>query len=219
MRYCSACGHGNEEGARFCFACGQELSVATAAPLIPAIPTDNPAVAVQPQKPRDSRMAIAGLVIGVISLLFAIALLADQSLGYGYPIVGVLVGLPLSVVSINRNRNQNNNTATAAAASNGLALWLVVLGLLVVFLGDSGLEQYSFGADGNYVVGVDIAPGVYGSAGQVDPAQGSCEFARFRGNREMIDSGRVGAQRTVVTIQESDSAFSTRNCGWWIPLR
>ena len=223
MRYCSACGHGNEDGARFCFVCGQAVPVA-ATPVydnpVPATPVDTPPVAVQPEQANISRLAIAGALLGVIGFIEATIALVFPYEGGGFAALCVLVGLPLSIIGL--NRSPKTRTAFVGVVSNGVTLWTVACGFLLLFvgfLGGNSLEQYTIVEDGRFVVGVDVAPGVYVSAGQYYPSLGSCEFARLRIDGNVIDSSSVGVQRVVVTISESDGAFSTRNCGHWYPLR
>ena len=100
MAYCSTCGHGNEDAARFCFSCGRAAVLPTASP-----PTDIPAFVppipiVQSPPSSASRVGTAGLVIGIISLALVIAVLAADSVGWGLPIIGVIAGLSLTFVRI-----------------------------------------------------------------------------------------------------------------------
>ena len=65
--------------------------------------------------------------------------------------------------------------------------------------------------DGTYLVGVDIMPGMYRTAGGT-----TCSWARLRSldASDIIDSWKgSGPQR--VQIKESDTAFLTQDCGNW----
>ena len=67
--------------------------------------------------------------------------------------------------------------------------------------------------DGFYLVGVDIAPGVWRSTGQ----GGSCYWARQNLTQDLIDND-LGFAGGAVTIQASDVEFYTRGCGNWVML-
>ncbi len=65
--------------------------------------------------------------------------------------------------------------------------------------------------DGTFLVGVDIMPGMYRTAGGT-----MCNWARLESadENDVIDSWQgAGPQR--VHISESDTAFLTHNCGTW----
>ncbi|MCX2934054.1 hypothetical protein ORI20_27685 [Mycobacterium sp. CVI_P3] len=71
-------------------------------------------------------------------------------------------------------------------------------------------------SDGTYVVGVDIAPGIYRSAGSNQPGY-DCYWKRLASfdSSDIIDNeGSEGPQ--VVEIMASDKAFSTARCKPWI---
>ena len=189
MRYCSACGNGNDDGARFWLACGQQTPT-TDLP-VPERPT--PATApprvyppVQLRRTGGSLMAIAGLILGAISLVLAIAALAGSSIGYGEALIFIIAGLVVCVVSIHRNRSESTSAATTAGvACNGLALWLVVVGGVLAFLtsgSSSGDVPSAFEGTGYYVVGADIAPGTYRTTGAASHTnRGLCEYGGRRG--------------------------------------
>ncbi|AGZ53611.1 hypothetical protein PJK45_06820 [Mycobacterium kansasii] len=65
--------------------------------------------------------------------------------------------------------------------------------------------------DGTYLVGVDIMPGMYRTAGGA-----TCSWARLGSldTGDIIDSWKgSGPQR--IQIKESDTAFLTQDCGTW----
>lgn len=67
--------------------------------------------------------------------------------------------------------------------------------------------------DGTYLVGADIEPGTYRSAGA-----DTCYWARLSGtsgNFEEIIANNFGAGQQVVTIDPTDAAFETTMCGSW----
>ena len=65
--------------------------------------------------------------------------------------------------------------------------------------------------NGTYIIGADIFPGRYRTAGEP-----GCYWARLRSgdSRDIIDSHRDSGPQ-VVDLQESDTAFFTQNCGMW----
>lgn len=69
--------------------------------------------------------------------------------------------------------------------------------------------------DGLYVIGDDIEPGTYRATGGGD----LCYWARLSGlSGELGDiiANDLGAAKTTVEIQASDTAFETRGCGEWM---
>ena len=270
MLYCYTCGHGNEDGARFCFSCGRAVQVAGVAP--------PPPQAVHPQQLATSPMAIAGVVIGAVGLVLAIL---GDFVGFLWPFFCAIAGFVICFVAIRQNRNRIRPLIITGLVLNVVAFWTAIF-IAILFAVDSGADsnqstarssngqqtyqstgsqssdrdsstnrqdsgaddrdsstdngdsgssrldkQYTFGTDGHYVVGEDIAPGAYGSAGLYDPAKGSCIFARLRtagasinDSEEVIDSGRTNyEERIIVYIAPSDGAFFTHNCGHWFPMR
>ncbi|PIB80788.1 hypothetical protein CQY23_00570 [Mycobacterium celatum] len=78
-----------------------------------------------------------------------------------------------------------------------------------------GQPKTTIDHDGKYVVGTDIAPGVYTSAGPVN--KGACYWKRLgsgdNGN-EILDSAMTKKPQ-VVQIEASDKAFKTDGCQPW----
>jgi hypothetical protein len=68
--------------------------------------------------------------------------------------------------------------------------------------------------DGRYVIGTDIAPGVYSSAGPV--GSGGCYWARLSSldGSDIIDSA-MSSKPQVVEIQTSDRVFKMDGCQPW----
>lgn len=67
-------------------------------------------------------------------------------------------------------------------------------------------------SDGTYLVGTDIAPGTYRA-----PGGSACYYARLSnlsGEFNAIISNGLGVS-PVITVAESDAAFSSRHCGQW----
>lgn len=74
-------------------------------------------------------------------------------------------------------------------------------------------------ADGTYVVGTDISPGTYKSAG---PASGSpiCSWARLNKLSSITDTDAIilngnNTGSGFVTIEPSDVAFAVQSCQPW----
>lgn len=71
--------------------------------------------------------------------------------------------------------------------------------------------------DGRHVVGVDVAPGTYRSAGPPS-GDGGCSWSRrttsSRGTEAVVASG-VSRGPATVTIRRGDTAFVTRGCAPW----
>lgn len=65
--------------------------------------------------------------------------------------------------------------------------------------------------DGSYVVGADIVPGTYRSAGPV--AGSACYWKRMRGD-ELIDNA-LTKKPQVVQIDPTDTMFKTDRCQTW----
>ncbi|RMI35814.1 hypothetical protein EBN03_03585 [Nocardia stercoris] len=80
--------------------------------------------------------------------------------------------------------------------------------------------------DGRYIVGVDIAPGIYQATGSPDPTHG-CDWRRLQAgslpgdpsdpNAYIIASNYTRVTPVRVLIKPTDGAFQTTNCGSWVP--
>lgn len=72
-------------------------------------------------------------------------------------------------------------------------------------------------SDGTYIVGVDIEPGLYVSAGAVD-TDINCWGTRlsgFSGEYNDVIAYAYGKGRVVVRIKPTDAAFDSWNCHTW----
>jgi hypothetical protein len=65
--------------------------------------------------------------------------------------------------------------------------------------------------DGTFVVGKDIEPGTYTSAGPVD--EGACYWKRSNGT-ELVDNA-LTKKPQVVVIEATDTSFTTSDCQPW----
>nr|WP_250761271.1 hypothetical protein [Streptomyces sp. MSC1_001] len=72
--------------------------------------------------------------------------------------------------------------------------------------------------DGTFLVGPEVRPGTYRTAG---PTEGSCYWARLEGttgNPSEIIANGTGKGQATVTILETDKAFQTSGCQTWKPI-
>ena len=222
--YCSTCGHGNEEGARFCLTCGQGMPVADV-PLNNPIPA-TPPVADLPSIPAETtpKTAIAGLVLGVVGLIEATIAIASPYGGGFIATFCVIAGVFLCINSL--KKSPNTRVAMAGVVSNGVTVWLVIAGFALLGLGflggsaSSSSEPSAFPGNGLFVVGVDIAPGTYRTHGAVVGYE-LCRYERMAPSGNTIYEEIVPhpQQSAVVTIRESDGAFYTSGCQRWTPRR
>ncbi|MFJ5831441.1 hypothetical protein [Streptomyces sp. NPDC093089] len=72
--------------------------------------------------------------------------------------------------------------------------------------------------DGTFLVGQEVRPGTYRSAGPADPTLPNCYWARLKGTsgdiEEVLANGSGKGQATV-TIRGTDKAFQTSGCQTW----
>jgi hypothetical protein len=67
-------------------------------------------------------------------------------------------------------------------------------------------------ADGTYVVGTDIAPGTYASAGPAN--NGTCSWKRTSAANQTLDNA-ISHKSQVVAIDPTDATFKTNGCQAW----
>lgn len=128
--FCSKCGVQNEEGLNFCANCGAPLNAAPAAPVAPQQPVyQQPAYQPAPVVPGKG-MGIAGMVLGIIGLVF----MCVFYIGIPCAIVGVILsGLASSKA---KKAGLKNGMATAGIVCSCIALgfnilWIVGLGAAI----------------------------------------------------------------------------------------
>lgn len=68
--------------------------------------------------------------------------------------------------------------------------------------------------DGTYVVGTDIAPGIYSSAGPV--GTGTCYWKRLGNPDGALIDNALSKKPQVVEIEATDKAFKTDGCQSWL---
>ena len=73
--------------------------------------------------------------------------------------------------------------------------------------------------NGMFVVGTDIQPGTYSSAGPINPSLGLCSYIRLKDTSGDLAKDSIGGGSSpgpaVVTIKDSDAAFQSVNCKTW----
>ncbi len=113
---CQACGQTNPPGARYCVKCGAALAAA------PRLPGETPFES--PSAPVVSGLAVAALVLGVLSLLS----------GGILSIVGLPISL-LALIRINRHRDEltGDGFAIAGLVTSGMGCLLIFMTAAVLF--------------------------------------------------------------------------------------
>jgi hypothetical protein len=72
--------------------------------------------------------------------------------------------------------------------------------------------------DGTYVVGTDVQPGTYRSAGVREGAPGRCAWRTRAGTATVARGGGTAGERQVVEITEKVTAFETAGCTPWVKV-
>ncbi|WP_305091855.1 hypothetical protein [Prescottella sp. R16] len=101
-----------------------------------------------------------------------------------------------------------------------LGTTLAAATLAVGATGTANAAATSITGEGTYIVGVDIEPGLYVSAGAVD-TDFDCWGTRLSGFSGEYDDAIAyvyGKDRVVVRIEPTDAAFDTWNCRTWTRL-
>ena len=142
----------------------------------------------------------------------------------GFALAMTVISISITVSAVNEISNEfggsSSFTSTRSASSgpSDAALSRISSG------DDSTVSPSSFVGEGNFVVGVDIAPGRYRTAGPGSSAYGPCTFARLRtagvsihNINEVLDIQQLRGPATV-TILKSDGGFYAQNCKEWTPV-
>ncbi|WP_026256047.1 hypothetical protein [Mycobacterium sp. 155] len=77
----------------------------------------------------------------------------------------------------------------------------------------AGALATSIDHDGTFVVGKDIAPGTYASAGPV--GDGACYWKRIGDDQNPIIDNAMTKKPQTVAIEPTDKAFKTSGCQAW----
>ncbi|QLL05229.1 hypothetical protein [Mycobacterium vicinigordonae] len=79
----------------------------------------------------------------------------------------------------------------------------------------AGAPKTTIDHDGTYLVGKDIVPGVYSSAGPV--GSGTCYWKRTANPDGALIDNAMTKKPQVVQIEPTDKAFKTNGCQPWQP--
>jgi hypothetical protein len=192
-----------------------------------------------------SGLAMASLILGIVGIVFSAVPILDVLTMLG-AIVGIilafvavfgsrpvlaLIGGGLCVLAVVFTAVVLNNFSAAVDKAVGPAPSLAPLPAPV---GGGKLPApatsappvasspaTSFG-EGTYVVGTDIAPGTYRTAGPASDGSGSCYWEREKntsGDFGSIIANNLGRGPATVTISRSDGAFKTTGCDTWHKVR
>ncbi|MFI6282066.1 hypothetical protein [Streptomyces sp. NPDC050988] len=127
-------------------------------------------------------------------------------------LVGLFVGVLIGVTS---------NSSTNKAAPSATVTTTATTTRMATDIAPSAVGKVSSGGfpgDGTYVVGNDIKPGTYRSAGPQGGLITSCYWARLSSTsgevKDIIANGATSGP-TTVTIAATDKAFNTTGCKAW----
>jgi hypothetical protein len=72
--------------------------------------------------------------------------------------------------------------------------------------------------DGDYVVGTDVQPGTYRSAGVRTGGSRRCTWTTRAGSATVARGGAASGERQVVEITEKVTSFETAGCAPWVKV-
>ncbi|CRK51692.1 exported hypothetical protein [Rhodococcus sp. RD6.2] len=101
-----------------------------------------------------------------------------------------------------------------------LVVSALATGAVLATTGTANAAATTMAADSTYIVGVDIEPGLYASAGPVD-GDVNCWGTRlsgFSGEADDAIAYAYGKGRVVVDVKPTDAAFESWNCQPWIRI-
>lgn len=104
--------------------------------------------------------------------------------------------------------------------TTALVVTALATGAVLATTGTANAAATTMAADSTYIVGVDIEPGQYASAGPVD-GDVNCWGTRlsgFSGEADDVIAYAYGKGRVVVDIKATDAAFESWNCLPWIRI-
>lgn len=104
--------------------------------------------------------------------------------------------------------------------TTALVVTALATGAVLATTGTANAAATTMAADSTYIVGVDIEPGLYASAGPVD-GDVNCWGTRlsgFSGEADDVIAYAYGKGRVVVDIKATDAAFESWNCLPWIRI-
>ena len=104
--------------------------------------------------------------------------------------------------------------------TTALVVTALATGAVLASTGTANAAATTMAADSTYIVGVDIEPGLYASAGPVD-GDVNCWGTRlsgFSGEADDVIAYAYGKGRVVVDVKATDAAFESWNCLPWIRI-
>ena len=104
--------------------------------------------------------------------------------------------------------------------TTALVVSALATGAVLATTGTANAAATTMAADSTYLVGVDVEPGLYASAGPVD-GDVNCWGTRLSGlsgEADDVIAYAYGKGRVVVDIKATDAAFESWNCQPWIRI-
>jgi hypothetical protein len=184
-------------------------------------------------------LAIIGVVFGLVPFTGFIAFICGA--------VGLLCGL-LGLGRVRKGLANNRGLTITGTALSALAVALGIWGMVILFqataklshdLGALGSPSSSVAGgtnqtgdiaptlppgqigNGTYLVGSDIQPGTYRTAGPAASVMPNCYWSRNQdasGEMKSIIANDNSQGPTTVTIKPSDGVFKTSGCQPWIKV-
>jgi hypothetical protein len=187
-----------------------------------------------PAAPKNG-FGVTALVLGIVGAVFAFIPVVGV-IAWPLVVLGLLFGV-LGILRAHSGKANNMGVAIAGTACSAVGLvlcfvWLVAFASTAPHV-PAGYAPGAMSAsplapnapavapgqipgDGTFLVGKDIKPGTYRSAGTSSLA---CTYTRMKDLSgslgSIIDSGVQSQGPSVVTISPSDGAFKTSGCETW----
>jgi len=186
-----------------------------------------------PRQPTRNWLAVAALVIALIGVPF---LLVDSSRPLAFLLGLVAVGLAIPAgVRVAAGRSGGKMLSIAGTVLGSLVAVLAIAGdgssgsiatafdssLGVITLPASSTAHLQYG-DGTFLVGYDIDPGVYHSAGPLQDRLPNCYWERSSadaGDVSSIIANDNSRGPVTITIKRSDRSFKSHGCLPWVRVR
>jgi len=152
---------------------------------------------------------LLGLVAAGLAIPAGVRVAAGWSGGKTLSIAGTVLGSVVAVLAI-AGYGSSGSIATAIASSLG-----------VTRLSAPSTAQLQYG-DGTFLVGYDIDPGVYHSAGPPRDRPPNCYWERSAadaGDVSSIIANDNSHGPVTITIKRSDRSFKSHGCLPWVRVR
>lgn len=186
-----------------------------------------------PRPPARNWLAVAALVFALVGVPF---LLVDASRPLAFLLGLVAAGLAIPAgVRVAAGRSGGRAVSIAGTALGSLVAVLAIAaygssGSIATAIGSSlgvttppgpGTAQLQYG-DGTFLVGYDINPGVYHSAGPLRDRRPNCYWERSSadaGDVSSIIANDNSHGPVTITIMRSDRSFKSHGCLPWVRVR